>query len=90
MRTVTSIWSLSAVIPLMLSETRCWHYAIGTALWTPILSRVWRLSIVAVCVSNSVVAELLIRSPLRLADKLVLVLRRVSASSETLTRGSDR
>lgn len=93
MRALSSEWplsALSAIIPLVLSKARCWHYAKGTSLRTPILSWVWRLSIVAVCVSDGVVAELPIRSPMRLADKLVLVLWRVSASAESLPRRSDR
>lgn len=74
MRAVGSERSLTAIISLMLSEARCWHYAKGTSLGTAIISGVWRLSVVAICVPNSVISVLLIRSPLRLADKLVLVL----------------
>lgn len=87
MRAVASEWPLTAIITLVLSEARRWHYAKGLR---AILSGIWRLPIVAVRVSNTAVAKLIIRSPMRLADKLVLVLWEVSLSTVSLPRGTDR
>lgn len=89
MRAVTSKRPLAAIVPLMLSETRRWHYAKATSLCANVISGVWRLSIVAVCVSNGAVAVLLVRTTIRLADELVLVLWGISASAVSLSRGSD-